>query len=748
MSMFYIRFLLSLKCSSPSIIPKSKPSIKLKAFFEYTPRKNQYLSREMPDTSMKQIYLFCFLISTFWISAQTSSLSYEKYPVFPECPEMNLDALEKCFTNTLQQFVFNNYNVPEDIIAKNYRGRVNVLFEVTKDGSFKVLYVDGVYEELKTEARRVFETLPVVKPATFNGNPTYVQFTMPIAIPLVEPGMAAEDFTADVKGNSRELLVNEYDAIVNLPYENEAYSSNINIPFSHHNYSIFEPALNRVGLNNHTAQKPYIYSEVEKYYDFANENEKILKDKTSWFGRKWWNEHMVTIKGKNYWLTLDPGVDLQVGKDFGGKVETYNNTRLVYTQGAIGKKIGFFGVIYESQGRFADYFNRYAESMAPAGGNPGIIPGQGVAKDFKSDAYDYPVATGHISYTPSEFINVQFGHGKTFLGDGYRSLLTSDNASSYPFLKLNTTFWKLKYTNTWMSLRDVRPAVAAQGSFRTKYMANHYLSYNITKRLNIGLFESVIWENDNGRGFDVNYLNPIIFYRAIEFATGPRGGNALIGLAGKYKISDRVNVYGQFAVDEFSSLDVFNGDGSWKNKTGYQLGLKYYDAFGVNGLFLQAEYNRVRPYTYSHNTITLNYGHLNQSMAHTLGASFSEFIAIARYQSGRIFGDAKFIVAKRGMDFNTEGDSLNYGSNIFRSEYEDRPNDLGNVVGQGNTTDFLHIELQGGYLINPATNLKIYGSVIVRDFNPLVDTATVFKNNTTWVNLGIRTDLFNWYYDF
>lgn len=209
-----------------------------------------------------------------------------------------------------------------------------------------------------------------------------------------------------------------------------------------------------------------------------------------------------------------------------------------------------------------------------------------------------------------------------------------------------------------------------------------------------------------------------------------------------------MNLYGQLVIDEFSTSDIFGGEGSYKNKLGYQLGLKYYDAFGLKGLFLQGEYNRVRPYTYSHFTVTLNYGHNNQSMAHTLGSNFSEFIAIARYQKGRIYGDAKLVVAKRGFDFNTPQDSLNYGNNIYISENDRRVSDNGNKVGQGNTTDFLHGELQLGYLINPATNLKVYGSVIFRDFKPLVDTETVFKNQTTWVNFGIRTDLFNWYYDF
>jgi len=36
----------------------------------------------------------------------------------------------------------------------------------------------------------------------------------------------------------------------------------------------------------------------------------------------------------------------------------------------------------------------------------------------------------------------------------------------------------------------------------------------VSKRLNLGFFETVVWENDNDRGFDLNYLNPIVFYRA------------------------------------------------------------------------------------------------------------------------------------------------------------------------------------------------------------------------------------------
>ena len=692
----------------------------------------------------------CFVVIFTTSKAQTSDNSLEKYPIFPNCEPVDVATLKDCFNTTVKDLLFSNLELPSIVDEENYNGEASVFFEVNSEGVFKVLYVDAFYKELKEEIIRVFGEFPKITPATYNGRPTYAQYTMSFRIPLgSEPVTNNSEISSVTKAKAiigNEELT-EYDAIEKLPYTNEEYTSSLNIPLSHHNYSLFDPYVNQVGANNHTAQKPFIYSEVNKYYNFDSENKAISKERTSWLGRKWWNEHMVTLKGKDYWFTLDPGVDLQAGKDTDADISTYNNTRLIYTQGGIGKQVNFFATIYENQGRFADYFNRYAESIKPDGGNPAIIPGRGIAKRFKKDSYDYPVATGYVSFTPSQYFNIQLGHGKNFIGDGYRSLFLSDNASPYPFFKLNTTIWKLKYTNTWMSLRDVRSEVTEDGSFRTKFMANHYLSYNVTKRLNIGLFESVIWENDNDRGFDFNYINPVIFYRAIEFSTGSRGGNALIGLSAKYKVNNRVNAYSQLIIDEFSTSDIFGGNGSYKNKIGYQIGAKYYDAFGLKNLYLQAEYNRVRPYTYSHNTVVLNYGHANQSMAHTLGANFSEFITIARYQRGRIFSSAKLVFAKRGFEFNTSEDSFFYGGNIYGTE-DNRIADEGNELAQGNTTDFFHGEFQIGYVINPASNLKIYGNLIYRDFSPLVNTETVFSNQTTWFNFGIRTDLFNWYYDF
>ena len=699
----------------------------------------------------KGIYILSLLLSSVYLQAQKAS-EREQFPVFQNCEGKQSKELEACFYNKLQDFVYNNFKVPQNAENKDASGNIIVLFEVNQEGVFKVQYVDTHDNALKEEAIRIFGALPKVKPATYNGNPSYVKYTLKIAIPLQKP----EEITSDKKEEKINSLdrdktkeLTELDSIVYKKFDNPQLTSTLNIPLSHSYYAQFDRAMNQVGANNHTASKPFTYSEVNKYYDLNEANRRIMKNKSGWWGRKLWNESLVQIQGEGYWFTMNPIFDVRIGKsDPSESSYTYQNTRGLQIQGAIGEQLSFTTTIYESQGRFADYFNRYAESIRPSGGNPAIIPGVGIAKSFNDDSYDFPMAEANLTYTPSRFINLQLGYGKNFLGEGYRSLLQGDGSSPYPFLKINTTFWKIKYTNTYMWLKDVRDEVTVDRTYAKKFMANHYLSWNATNRLNIGVFESVVWSDSNDRGFDASFVNPIIFYRSVEFGSSSRSGNALLGVTSKYKWSNQIQFYGQFLLDEFSLGDMKSGEKSWKNKFGYQLGAKYFDAFKIDNLLLQLEYNHVRPYVYSHSDPLTNYAHNNQSMGHQWGGNFQEFIAIGRYHKGRWFGDAKLTYGKRGLDFDTADNTFNYGGNIYKDYDEDRPFNTGVKVGQGNKTTIMIADIQGGYLINPATNLKLFGSLIYRNFNPNVDTARDFKENTTWVSIGIRADISNWYYDF
>lgn len=707
---------------------------------------------------MNKFFLSLVLIFSFSIvfsqqngnSSVQPGFTAEMFPVFPNCENLDSKKLEICFYKEVQDFVFNNFQVPEKLKQSNYKGAVKLLFEVNAEGEFKVIYVSAETEELSEEAKRVFGTFPKIKPSTYNGKPTYSKYTISIDIPLKSAAqLEAEAQAAAEILKPAEKPMTELDSIVYKKYNNPEFESHLNIPFSHSYYAQFDAEMNQVGSNNHTASKPYTYAEVSKYYNLRAVNESLQKKTSTWLGRKWWNENLVQIQGEDYWFALNPIVDLQMGKasDLDASY-TYVNTRALNFRGGLGKQINFTTTFFESQGRFAGYFNDYAESIKPSGGNPAIIPGVGIAKRFKTDAYDFPLAEANITFAPGKIFDFQLGYGRNFIGDGYRSLLESDGASPYPYFKLNTKFWKIKYTNTYMWMKDVRPEVTAEKTYATKFMANHYLSWNVSNRVHLGFFESVVWTNTNNRGFDANFVNPIIFYRAVEFGSSSKSGNALLGITGKYKWNNSINLYSQFLIDEFSVSDVGAGNQSWKNKFGFQFGAKYFNAFNVKDLLVQVEYNRVRPYVYSHSAVITNYGHNNQSVGHQWGGNFKELIAIARYHKGRWLADAKLTVGTRGLDFDTTTDSYNYGGNIYKSYDVKRPYDTGVKIGQGNKTNVFIADVQGGYLINPMTNLKLFGSLIYRNFDPTQETATTFKQSTTWFSIGLRSDIFNWYFDY
>ena len=381
---------------------------------------------------------------------------------------MDASQTEACFFLSLKNEVVSKFRVPEKVITENYRGKVNVIFVVDNTGKIKVLHVTAMYKELENEVDRVFSTLPQITPATYNSRNIEKQYLLPLTIPLdqKEPDYQAVQQPTIVISDTKVVEEQQKEAIEEV-IENTSifpeFQSELNIPFTHQEYEniIFQLDQND---NTHTASKPYLYNEVRPYIDLEAKRNAILKDKESWAGRKLWNEHLFLVKGKNYWFTVNPAFDFQIGKDNSDIDYTYNNTRAIQIQGSLGKKFSFSTSFYESQGRFAEYINQTTREYGPIIGASAIVPGRGKAKSFKDGGFDYPVAEAYLSYTPNQFFNFQFGNGKNFIGDGYRSFFLSDVASPYPFFKISTQFWKIKYTNLWMWMSDVRASSSEDGS--------------------------------------------------------------------------------------------------------------------------------------------------------------------------------------------------------------------------------------------------------------------------------------------
>ena len=235
------------------------------------------------------------------------------------------------------------------------------MFEVDRKGNFNLIFVDSNSEDVKALIDDIFKDLPAVQPVEVFGKPTFMQFDLDLNF---SSGSSLE-YTNTAKGiNPLEQAKHEIDSIdaLSKTYSGELYNSYAFIPLSHEIYNRFDREVNLVGTNLHSAQKPYTYKDITAYYNFKTENQKLSFQKKSWLGRKLLDEHLATLASKNYWLAVDFGVDLQLGKDTETSTDTYNNTRVGFIQGGIGKRFTFYAAVFESQGRFANYFNYFAFS--------------------------------------------------------------------------------------------------------------------------------------------------------------------------------------------------------------------------------------------------------------------------------------------------------------------------------------------------------------------------------------------------
>jgi len=434
---------------------------------------------------------------------------------------------------------------------------------------------------------------------------------------------------------------------------------------------------------------------------------------------------------KDFDLVVNPIIQVTVSKESDNEETLYQNTRGVSIRGRLANKIGFFSTITDNQEKTPLYVRDFVLARR-------AVPGAGFYKDFKTTGYDYFDARGYFTFNVTKYIDVAFGYDRNFIGNGFRSLYLSDFGNPNLFLKLNTRIWKLNYQNLFMELHNADNRIGDK-LIGKKYAAMHHLDMNITKWLNIGLFEGVIFGRQNR--FDFGYLNPIIFYRSVEQQNGSFD-NSVVGLDVKANLKKRIQIYGQILLDEFNLTEIKAGNGWWANKFSMQLGAKYIDAFGISNLDLQLEHNRARPFTYSHNDSVANYTHYNQPLAHPLGANFSEVIGIARYQPApKWMAVGKLIYYTQGRDSS----SLSYGSNIFYPNIPPfRQGDYGYEIGSGWKTNVLLASLLVSY--EWRENFFFEFSALYRKQD--TKTAPITSANSSVITLGLRWNMQRRDFDF
>lgn len=434
---------------------------------------------------------------------------------------------------------------------------------------------------------------------------------------------------------------------------------------------------------------------------------------------------LYAVDVKDFKLSVNPVLNLQIGGSNDGTGSIYQNTRGVVIRGNIANKVGFYTYLTDNQERDPAYVRDWVTKF-------NAVPGAGFYKSYNNKGYDYFDARGGISFNAAKYFDIQFAYDKLFLGNGFRSLFLSDFSSNYLYLRISTRIWKFDYENIFA--QTIAPFVPyTSGGERNlrpqNYMMIHHLSLQATKWLNLGFYENIM--EDGKHGLQLAYLNPIIFYRSVEQQLGAVG-KANVGFDFKANIAKSVQLYGQLLINEFVTKEVLHYNrGSFANKQGFQFGAKYIDAFNVRNLDLQVEANIVRPYTYTNFDSTTNLTHYNQPLAHPLGANFREFIGIVRYQPiPKLYLTGKLMVHKQGLD----SAGVNMGSDIFRS-YNTRPRDYGFFIGTGIPANSTMAAFSASWEL--FENLFIDLNTTVRRYK----VQGMPDNNTFFYTVGLRMNL-------
>ncbi len=368
----------------------------------------------------------------------------------------------------------------------------------------------------------------------------------------------------------------------------------------------------------------------------------------------------------------------------------------------------------------------------------GVDPGFGRVS-LMGDAFGRHQLQGYLHFDAGKFFSLQAGNGKHFFGDGYRSLLLSDVTNNYPYFKITTSVWKVKYVNLFTKGRHIYGVEDQPDQFSGKFTATHYLDWQVSKRVNLALFESIVWLQEDTllqRGYDLNYINPIIFYRPVEFQQGS-ADNAIMGLNLSVNIGKKTKAYGQFVIDEFLLEEVKSDSGWWANKYGGQIGVKTYDV--IEGLDLQTEFSAVRPYTFTHGTPVQNYGHDNGSLGHPYAANYWEWVNLISYRRKKWVFEEQFNLGMHGEDSIP---SIAYGGNIFIS-YSNRPEDYGHFTGQGSRTMIVYNHLKASYLLKEKMNLWADIGWVYRERK----SGLAYQSNH-YIYIGLKTNLWNRYNDY
>ena len=288
---------------------------------------------------------------------------------------------------------------------------------------------------------------------------------------------------------------------------------------------------------------------------------------------------------------------------------------------------------------------------------------------LRDDTYGYADVRGVVGLR-TRFFELRAGRDRNRWGPGSGSVMLSNYGPAHNQVQLRTTVGRVQYTNLFSQYAapagPSAPDETPDFSRRPRsYGASHRLALRVSDRVELGAFETIVFapERDstvNRGGFDIAYLNPIVFLRGVERELGSPD-RAIVGIDGAWTVTQGLRVYGQFILDELVVSEI--GDQWWGNKWAWTLGAHWVPP-SLPNLSVRGEFARLRPHIYAHTYVPNSYAHWDDGLGHPAGPNSIDMALRMAYNPASAWqAGLNLSYTQRGRNTDTE----NFGADPTRS---------------------------------------------------------------------------------
>ncbi|MCA0389293.1 MAG: hypothetical protein LCH52_12460 [Bacteroidetes bacterium] len=277
-------------------------------------------------------------------------------------------------------------------------------------------------------------------------------------------------------------------------------------------------------------------------------------------------------------------------------------------------------------------------------------------------SYDYTDGYLKWSTNPVKGMEMlaQIGREKTRFAFGYGSnLVLSGDHANLDFFKFQFKYGPVRYTSYQASTVG-RFQIIRDDNY-TKYIAANKFQLHLPNLFDLSIGEAIVY---SGRGVDLTYLNPLIFYKFAEMSLQDRDNGTLF-FDFQSDFIPNLELQASFFLDENILMQLADLE-RFSNKTAYQLGAYWYTP--VPDLVLIAEYTRIRPYVYTHANPKNTYTSWDSPLGHPIGPNADQILFKADYALNFITNIyASYSYTRKGWNIYDENGNLAYnaGGNLF-----------------------------------------------------------------------------------